>query len=104
MQNVVDEQIYNRLKRSLTRLVEINTFKAEITARAEQSYEMGNKEHEGALKTVCSFSYSPFRAERDYVIQLWRNMKPETELKSMVTKQWQDVRILYIFLPSSLVL
>jgi len=27
--------------------------------------------------------------------QLWRNLKPNTELATLVTKQWQDVSALY---------
>ena len=32
----------------------------------------------------------------DY-LQLWRNMKPDVELKSMVTKQWQDVGLPHFY-------
>ena len=46
------EQIYNKLKRSLSRLVEVNAFKAQMQERAETSYEVGKKEHESDLKTV----------------------------------------------------
>lgn len=68
--------------------------------RAETSYEVGKKEHESDLRTVGYRCTLLLRRELSSIdcVQLWRNMKPDVELKSMVTKQWQDVSLSFTLL------